>query len=76
MPDVLVRDLDAGTLERLKARARYHGRSLQGELHQIVTDAAEGSLEDRRAVAARIRARLAGRGQTDSGELQAEDRLR
>jgi plasmid stability protein len=73
---VLVRDLDQPILERLKARARRHGRSLQAELKEILEAAAEADLLDARLVADRIRRSLRGRGTTDSGESQAEDRRR
>jgi antitoxin FitA len=77
MPQVLVRDLDATVVERLKARAADNGRSLQAELKAILeTQARQMTKAEARALAARIRQRLAGRPQTDSGELQAEDRTR
>lgn len=40
MPDLLVRDLDKATIERLKQRAEAKGRSLQQEAWQILTEAA------------------------------------
>ncbi len=40
MPQVLVRDLDAAVVERLKQRARRHGRSLQKEAKAILEAAA------------------------------------
>lgn len=76
MSQVLVRDLDQPILERLKARARRHGRSLQAELKEILEAAAEADLLDARLVADRIRRSLRGRGTADSGESQAEDRRR
>lgn len=76
MSQVLVRDLDQPILERLKARARRHGRSLQAELKEILETAAEADLLDARLVADRIRRSLRGRRTTDSGESQAEDRRR
>ena len=76
MSQVLVRDLDQPILERLKARARRHGRSLQAELKEILEAASEADLLDARLVADRIRRSLRGRRTTDSGESQAEDRRR
>ena len=76
MSQVLVRDLDQPILERLKARARRHGRSLQAELKEILEAASEADLLDARVVADRIRRSLRGRRTTDSGESQAEDRRR
>lgn len=46
MPHLLVRDLDAGTVERLKLRARQHGRSLQGEVKAILQAAALFSMSE------------------------------
>ena len=36
MPNVLVRDLDAEVLERLKAAAKANRRSLQAEIHDVL----------------------------------------
>ena len=41
MKSILIRDLAPCTLEALKRLAKMHNRSLQGELHEIVTRAAE-----------------------------------
>jgi len=76
MPNVLLRDLDPGVIEKLKARARKHGRSLQAELKHILEQAARTNTDTARALAARIRQRLAGRAYSDSAALLAEDRRR
>lgn len=76
MSQVLVRSLEPAILERLKARARRHGRSLQAELKAILETAAEDDLLDARIVADRIRAVLRVRKGSDSGAAQAEDRRR
>ena len=58
MAQVLVRDLDADVVAQLKLRARQHGRSLQKETKAILEDAArQGSLEEARDAAARVRRR-------------------
>ena len=36
MPQLLVRNLDGKLVKRLKARAKAHGRSLQGEVKEIL----------------------------------------
>ena len=41
MKSILIRDLPEQTLENLKRLAKYHHRSLQGELHFILEDASE-----------------------------------
>jgi len=77
MAQVLVRDLKADVVERLKDRARRHGRSLQKEAKAILEDAASHyTMEEAREAADRIRRRLAGRTFSDSAELIREDRER
>jgi antitoxin FitA len=81
MPEVLIRNLDEKVVERLKARARANGRSLQAELKLILDQAANpGSSRPSRAayrvLADRARAALGNRIQSDSAELLAEDRAR
>lgn len=77
MGDVLVRNLDDVVIEKLKARASDHHRSLQSEVKEILERAArQASMSDAKRTAMGIRRRLAGRRYTDSGDLLAEDRGR
>jgi plasmid stability protein len=77
MPNVLVRDVDAKALAKLKARAKRNGRSLGAELRLIVEEAASVvDMETARKEAARIRAKLSGRHHTPAAELLREDRER
>ena len=76
MAQLLVRDLEKNTVERLKRRAKRHHRSLQGEVKMILDEAARMSMEDARALAEKIRASLAGRTFSDSAELIRQDRER
>lgn len=76
MAQILIRDLDAATVERLKARAREHGRSLQSEARLILEDAAGLTREDARRILSRWQKSLAGRKFTESAELIREDRQR
>jgi plasmid stability protein len=77
MAQVLVRDLDDTVVEALKQRAATNGRSLQAELKAILEEQAHMAHKaGARALATRIRQRIAARAQTDSGDLQAEDRQR
>lgn len=77
MAQVLVRNLRPEAVNRLKRKAKRHNRSLQEELKTILEAAAEVS-DDPVEVARRIREsiRKLGVSQDDSGDLQAEDRLR
>ena len=76
MAQVLVRDLNADVVARLKARAKRHGRSLQTELKEILERASRQSDIDSRALAKRIRRQLGGRAHSDSTDLLAQDRTR
>ena len=76
MPQVLIRNVEAGVLRKLKARARVKNRSLQAELKEILVREANTDMLDVQKALAEIRRRLAGRAHTDSGQLQAEDRER
>lgn len=77
MPQVLVRDLDAAVVERLKQRARRHGRSLQKEAKAILEAAAiTMSMEEARQVADAWQLRFGDRQFDDSAELILEDRER
>lgn len=46
MPDVLVRNIDEETLDKLKARAAAHNRSLQAELKSLLEMYAGPDLEE------------------------------
>jgi plasmid stability protein len=74
MPNVLIRDIDPAALERLKARAKSRGRSLQAEMKEILETAAGFDMERFRRIAAESRAETAGRIQTDSADLIREGR--
>ncbi len=76
MPQILIRDLDADTVARLKARARRHGRSLQGEVKAILEDATTFTMTEAAAIADDWQLRLAGRAYSDSAETIREDRER
>ena len=76
MTQLLVRDLQVETVQRLKVHAQRRGRSLQGELEAILEAAAGYSPEEARAVSQAWQARLAGREFSDSAEMIREDRER
>jgi hypothetical protein len=77
MPDVLVRDVDAEALAKLKDRARRNGRSLGAELKLVIEHAARQlDMVEARALAEEMTLRLGNRRHTDSTELLREDRLR
>jgi len=76
MADVLVRNVPQRVLSRLKKRAAAHGRSLQAELQQLLTDGAGPDLSKVRRLAAKMRRDLSGRTHSDSADLVREDRDR
>ncbi len=77
MPDVLVRNVEDRVLEKLKRRARANGRSLQGELIEVLKSLAGEPASDEE-LAHRIKRSLRGRSRrfTDSAVLLREDRAR
>ena len=76
MSSILVRDLDDRIVNRLKTIARRHGRSLQGEIKAILTEAATFLAAEAAAVSARWRENLSGRKLSDSSRSIREDRNR
>jgi plasmid stability protein len=58
MPNLLLRDLDNEVLERLKAAAKAHRRSLQAEIHDVLAEASARSLAETRRLSARWLKRL------------------
>lgn len=76
MPDLLVRGLDSDTVERLKRRARRHGRSLQGEAKVVLQAASPYSASEAGAIAAEWQRRLAEGKYGDSAEAIRQDRER
>ena len=76
MPHILVRDLDPDTIERLKASAKQHGRSLQGEVKAILEEAMPMTMSEARAVSEKWQKYFKGRKFSDSAKLIREDRNR
>jgi len=79
MATVTIRNLDEKVVETLKAQAKANGRSLQAELHYLLSEVA--ARRDKRQVfikeAERIRRMTPkGRQQSDSTNLLREDRSR
>ena len=76
MAQILVRNVDPRAVERLKARARQHGRSLQREVKILLERAAGVDTEEIAAMLAGWKTRLAGRRFGSSARLIREDRRR
>ena len=75
MPDILIRGLSQRLLQRLKARAKRNGRSLQSEAKMLLEQAAEPSVSEILKGARSWRKKL-GRRFSSSVELIREDRER
>lgn len=76
MSNILVRDLDERVVGRLKAIAKHHGRSLQGEVKAILTETVAFLASEAVSVSANWRKNLKGRKLSDSAALIREDRER
>jgi antitoxin FitA len=76
MGQVLVRNLPAEVVRKLKRRARQRRRSLQEELKDILEQAAQRSATDVQAEINRIRKLFGGRKFSDSSNLIRQDRAR
>ena len=76
MPHILVRDVDSDIVERLKSRAKQHGRSLQGEVKAILSESVPYSMKQALEVSKKWKKRLAGRKFSDSTVDIREDRER
>ncbi len=74
MAQILVRNLDESVIERLKARARNNGRSLEAEVRQILEQSAKVDMATSRRRIMEIRKKMEGRSFIDSVELIREDR--
>ena len=76
MSNILVRDLDNHVIGRLKAIAKNHGRSLQGEVKAILTEAVSFLSNEAVSVASSWRKNLKDRKFSDSSKIIREDRNR
>lgn len=78
MADVLIRNIDKKTLERLKERAANNNRSLQEELRELVEFHAKPDIEDTRSRVNEVllKYRASGKNFPDSGDELSEDRKR
>jgi plasmid stability protein len=74
MPAVSIRNLDDAVIEALKRRAVAHHRSLEGELREILAEAAGGT-RPRRGAGLRLNTVEVGRpGTFGRGEIYGDDK--
>lgn len=76
MPQLLVRNLDEDTIKRLKALAKQHGRSLQGQVKVVLEEAATLPVSEVSTLLEKWQRRLAGRRLGDSAKIIRKDRGR
>jgi plasmid stability protein len=77
MAQVLVRQLNDKVVDRLKKRAKEHGRSLQSEVKTILEDAVpDYERAWKRIDSLRLRLKQSGRKFSNSADLIREDRDR
>jgi plasmid stability protein len=76
MPNILIRDVSQKTVSQLKARAKQHNRSLQGEVKHLVEETVKTTGEVALLRARKIRASFGSKTFSDSAELLREDRKR
>lgn len=78
MADVLIRNIDTNTLNRLKERARSNNRSLQEELKELVEFHAKPDIDETRNRVNEIlvKYKASGKSFPDSGEELSEERER
>jgi plasmid stability protein len=76
MSQILVRNLEAKVVERLKRRAKEHGRSLGGEARQILTQSAGMSRDEAIKMVRQWQKKLSGRKFPDTTRMIREDRNR
>jgi plasmid stability protein len=76
MAQIIVRNLDDAVVERLKARAKANGRSLEAEVRQILEQSAKVDMATARQMVLDMREKLKGRKFPDVVELIREDRER
>jgi plasmid stability protein len=76
MPNILIRDVSQKTVNQLKARAKQHNRSLQGEVKHLVEETMKTTMEEALLRARKIRSSFGKKTFSDSAELLREDRNR
>jgi len=78
MADILIRNIDNKTLNRLKERAKSNNRSLQEELKELVESHAKPNLDEtrNRINEILIKYKASGKSFPDSGEELSDDRNR
>ena len=76
MPQLLVRNLDEETIRRLKALAKQHGRSLQGQVKVVLEEAATLPAGEVSTLVEEWQRRLGRKRLSDSAKIIRKDRGR
>jgi plasmid stability protein len=73
MAQILIRQLDPDVKEKLRQRARKHGRSTEEEVREILRNAVRGQEQPPTRLGSRIARRFAGAGlEDDIPELRGQ----
>lgn len=78
MPNVLIRNIDNDTLDKLKSKAESNNRSLQGELLEILKESTHPKIEDVKNMVHELLVEYKSEGRvfSDSADDVREDRDR
>ncbi len=76
MPDVLIRNIDEETLEKLKAKAAANNRSLQNELHEMIERHAANDLTEFKNLIKELQAEYKAKGTRHSDSVEILRELR
>lgn len=76
MAQIIIRNLESEVVDKLKRRAKQHGRSLESEARYILTQSAGFSPAQARKVVLDWHKKLSGRRFSDTTELLRQDRDR
>jgi plasmid stability protein len=76
MTDILIRGVNQRLLQRLKARAKRNGRSLQSEAKRLLEIASGAETEETAKILERWKIRFAGRKFFSSADMIRQDRNR
>ena len=76
MAQIIIRNLEADIVDKLKLRAKQHGRSLESEARQILTQSAGLDLGQAKKLAKQWHKKLSGQKFPETAKLLRQDRGR
>ena len=76
MAQIVIRNLESDVVDKLRVRAKQHGRSLESEVRTILTQTAGFSPHQAKKAALAWQKKLSGQRFPDTTELLGQDRNR